>query len=84
MSAYNNNGTTRGLLDNMLKTISTIADWFLIIAGVIMMVMGWLRIDVIEAKYLLILCGGLLFVAGCWFRFRSWRNSRTPKITGHH
>ena len=60
-------------LQSILKTVSTIADWFLVIAGAFMMALGWFRVDVVEAKYLIVFCGGLLFVAGCWFRYRSWR-----------
>jgi hypothetical protein len=60
----------------IFKTISAIADWFLILAGVAMMLLGWFRIDVIEMRYLLLFCGGFFILAGCWFRFRSWRNSK--------
>ena len=64
-------------LQSILKTVSAIADWFLIIAGALMMVLGWFRIDVALAKYLLVACGAFLLLAGCWFRFRSIRRQKT-------
>ena len=62
----------REILTKISLIINTIADWFLIIAGLLLICWSLLRVDVSEAKYLLIGVGIILTGSGFWFR----RNSR--------
>lgn len=48
--------------------LNTIADWFLILAGLVLACWAFISVDVTGARYLLITVGVLLFGAGCWFR----------------
>lgn len=48
--------------------MNTIADWFLILSGLVLVCWALVSVDVTGARYLLIIVGVLLFGFGCWFR----------------
>lgn len=61
-------GKVHEVLTKISQVINTIADWFLIIAGLVLICWSLLSVDVTEAKYLLIGVGVLLSGSGIWFR----------------
>lgn len=65
-------GKVHEILSKISLVINTIADWFLIIAGLLLVCWSLLSVDVTEAKYLLVGAGVILSGSGFWFR----RNSR--------
>ena len=61
-------GKVYEILTKISLVINTIADWFLIIAGLLLICWSLLSVDVTEAKYLLIGAGAILSASGFWFR----------------
>ena len=61
-------GKVYEVLTTISRIINTIADWFLIIAGLLLICWSLLSVDVIEAKYLLVGAGVILSGSGIWFR----------------
>ncbi len=55
-------------VENLSLAVNIFADWFLIVAGLVLV--GWaiVSIDVTSARYLLVVVGVLLTGSGCWFR----------------
>lgn len=53
---------------SVLEIVHIVADWFLILSGVVLILWSLLSVDVAEARYLLVTCGIVLSTAGGWFR----------------
>ena len=70
-------GKVHEVLTKISQVINTIADWFLIIAGLVLICWSLLSVDVTEAKYLLIGAGVLLSGSGIWFRRLSLKKRKT-------
>ncbi|HEB69530.1 MAG TPA: hypothetical protein ENI88_07910 [Desulfobulbus sp.] len=74
-------GKVHEVLTKISQVINTIADWFLIIAGLVLICWSLLSVDVTEAKYLLIGAGVLLSGSGIWFRRLSLKKRKQGKVT---
>jgi uncharacterized membrane protein SirB2 len=61
-------GSVQRIFTNFFCILNTIADWFLILSGLVLVCWALLSVDVAGARYLIIAAGVLLFTAGCWFR----------------
>jgi hypothetical protein len=61
-------GSFQRIFAKIFLVINTIADWFLILSGLVLICWALLTVDVVEARYLLSTIGVLLFGSGCWFR----------------
>lgn len=66
-------GSFQTILARISFAINTIADWFLILSGLVLTCWALLSVDVTGARYLLVIVGLLLFGFGCWFRRLSLR-----------
>ena len=60
----------QGIFTHVLHVVSIVTDWLLIAAGILLLVMGALRIDVDLARYAVLAIGILLTGSGLWFRHR--------------
>lgn len=69
-------GRVHDVLAKISQVINTIADWFLIISGLVLICWSLLSVDVTEAKYLLIGAGVILSGSGIWFRRLSLRRRK--------
>ena len=69
-------GNTREIFVKISLFINMIADWFLILAGLVLIGWACVSVDVMSARYLLITAGTLLFAFGCWFRYISWKKRK--------
>jgi len=57
-----------GRIEKFSLVLNTVADWFLIIGGLVLICWALVSIDVTSARYLLVMVGILLSGSGCWFR----------------
>jgi len=71
-------GSFQSILAKISFVINTIADWFLILSGLVLVCWALVSVDVTGARYLLIFVGVLLFGSGCWFRRLSLKK-RSPQ-----
>lgn len=69
-------GDTFKILARISAVVNTIADWSLIVAGLVLICWSFISVDVIGARYLLVLAGFLFFSFGCWFRWLSLKRKR--------
>lgn len=58
------------------KILSILTDWFLIAAGVLMIVKALVSVDVPIARYVIIALGIILSGSGLWYRHRRKTSNR--------
>jgi hypothetical protein len=61
-------GNFAGRVEKLSLAVNIFADWFLIVAGLVLVCWAIVSIDVASARYLLVVVGVLLTGSGCWFR----------------
>jgi len=77
-------GSFQGILAQISFVINMIADWFLILSGLVLVCWALLSVDVTGARYLLIIVGVLLFGFGCWFRRLSLKRKKDHEADEMH
>ena len=67
------------LLQELMRRInnafSVVTDWLLIGIGIVLMLIALVKIDVVLARYVVIIGGLILSSFGLWFRWRRLRRA---------
>lgn len=66
----------RNLLNKIVEFIEMLTDWFLILIGVFLIGLALLRIDLAEARYVLLTLGVFFSGFGFWYRRRRLQRRR--------
>jgi hypothetical protein len=72
-------GSFASRIKQLSLVLHCIADWFFIVAGLVLIIWALVSVDVTFARYLLIIIGVLLAGSGCWFRYLSARGKGVKK-----
>lgn len=63
------------LMRKMNHAFSVVTDWLLIGIGIVLMLIALVKIDVVLARYVVIIGGFILSSFGLWFRWRRLRRA---------
>ena len=72
-------GDLAGRIKQFFLVLHCIADWFLIVVGLVLIIWALVSVDVTFARYLLIIIGVLFVGSGCWFRYLGTRGKGAKK-----